>query len=1412
MTWTAFKNGMQVASGSGTATNSGNPSFTDQFTIDPGGPSDHTDFDELRVQFQFGDANDGARVNNFISDVVTVVEPEQFAVNFELCAADFDYDEICAQFSVDLTNDKALPPSVTSDLVGDFLLVKEDNSNTVTFTASAASGTDDVITQAEVTGLDATATYEINGATVSGVTSHTVTFAGTNASETISIEVFPPEDSDVDLGTITVTATAADGNNPAITATASATADVVVDAVLDEFADVAQSSAPSASEGTSVQAVSLNLTLALTNTAAGVPNANFNAPSNEPNDTTQSDTDSSETFAVTITVGSAANTAGVDLQLSGAPAGSTLTETAAGSGIWTLTVSSPSDLTAAVAAVQAVVPANFDGTISGTIGAVSTDNVTGGADQEASTADNAFTDLADWSVTVDPSVGTPSVTSDLVGDFLLVKEDNSNTVTFTASAASGTDDVITQAEVTGLDATATYEINGATVSGVTSHTVTFAGTNASETISIEVFPPEDSDVDLGTITVTATAADGNNPAITATASATADVVVDAVLDEFADVAQSSAPSASEGTSVQAVSLNLTLALTNTAAGVPNANFNAPSNEPNDTTQSDTDSSETFAVTITVGSAANTAGVDLQLSGAPAGSTLTETAAGSGIWTLTVSSPSDLTAAVAAVQAVVPANFDGTISGTIGAVSTDNVTGGADQEASTADNAFTDLADWSVTVDPSVGTPSVTSDLVGDFLLVKEDNSNTVTFTASAASGTDDVITQAEVTGLDATATYEINGATVSGVTSHTVTFAGTNASETISIEVFPPEDSDVDLGTITVTATAADGNNPAITATASATADVVVDAVLDEFADVAQSSAPSASEGTSVQAVSLNLTLALTNTAAGVPNANFNAPSNEPNDTTQSDTDSSETFAVTITVGSAANTAGVDLQLSGAPAGSTLTETAAGSGIWTLTVSSPSDLTAAVAAVQAVVPANFDGTISGTIGAVSTDNVTGGADQEASTADNAFTDLADWSVTVDPSVGTPSVTSDLVGDFLLVKEDNSNTVTFTASAASGTDDVITQAEVTGLDATATYEINGATVSGVTSHTVTFAGTNASETISIEVFPPEDSDVDLGTITVTATAADGNNPAITATASATADVVVDAVLDEFADVAQSSAPSASEGTSVQAVSLNLTLALTNTAAGVPNANFNAPSNEPNDTTQSDTDSSETFAVTITVGSAANTAGVDLQLSGAPAGSTLTETAAGSGIWTLTVSSPSDLTAAVAAVQAVVPANFDGTISGTIGAVSTDNVTGGADQEASTADNSFTDLANWSVTVDPSVNPIVGTQSYHVSERGLDFRGSEPAGTLEIADHIGTNNSNTTEQDTQAISLTAGTGTITLVRFSTNLSGLDNDVDNVGGQDLYWVRVDDTHIEGRLNSASGPAAISLTLSLVNQTQAR
>ncbi len=151
------------------------------------------------------------------------------------------------------------------------------------------------------------------------------------------------------------------------------------------------------------------------------------------------------------------------------------------------------------------------------------------------------TSSAVLTVGVEPGVAEPTVQIQVDAETgaIVIKEDTTGTVNFTATAEG--DDVITEIAISGLDPSAAYDFSqieldhpGASVvlsANGTSAQVTGLNT-ASMVSNFEVTASGDSDADLGSLTVTATARDEGDchTGVSAMASDTAQVIIDAVAD------------------------------------------------------------------------------------------------------------------------------------------------------------------------------------------------------------------------------------------------------------------------------------------------------------------------------------------------------------------------------------------------------------------------------------------------------------------------------------------------------------------------------------------------------------------------------------------------------------------------------------------------------------------------------------------------------------------------------------------------------------------------------------------------------------------------------------------------------------------------------------------------------------------
>ncbi len=1162
---------------------------------------------------------------------------------------------------------------------------KEDAPNNVAITAAVADSTDQLtsivvegltwgIAPAELAALEAEA--DVASVTFVGGTL-TITFVpGVETFAYFALIMTPPEDTDVDLlGTIT--ANAQDKTNPALTSSTAIGFTFVVDAVLDFQPEISQGSAPSVGESDVAQDISLGLSFSSVN--AGFPLSGAGGP----------DDDGSESTTVEIEI-----SAGT-LQFDGSePAGVSLAFNG-GTGRWELTgYTNDAELGQAINALSINVPAGFDGDITGTIftrtaEANTPEGAAPGSGQEPETSDNVREGTFEFSATVRGDISQPTVAISGSGDGGF-KEDAPNNVAISASVADSTDQLtsivvegltwgIAPAELTALEADA--DVASVTFVGGTL-TITFVPGVESFTYSaLTMTPPEDTDVDLlGTIT--ANAQDKTTPALTSSTAVGFTFVVDAVLDFQPEISQAVAPTEAESDVAQDISLGLSFSTVN--AGFPFSGAGGP----------DDDGSESTTVEIEI-----SAGT-LQFDGSePAGVSLAFNG-GTGRWELTgYANDAELGQAINALSINVPAGFDGVITGTVftrtvEANTPEGAAPGSGQEPETSDNVREGEFAFSATVEGSAGEPTVSISGGGDGIF-KEDTSGEVTFSAAVANSTDE-LTSLEISGLtwgvaaseltDLEALADVASATFVGDTL-TITFvAGVESFNYSALTVTPPADTDVDLSGVVITANVQDKTTPALTASNSAETTFVVDAVLDFQPEVSQVLAPSVGESDVAQDISLGLSFSTVN--AGFPFSGAGGP----------DDDGSESTTVEIEI-----SAGT-LQFDGSePAGVSLAFNG-GTGRWELTgYANDAELGQAINALSINVPAGFDGVVTGTIftrtaEANTPEGAAPGSGQEPETSDNVREGAFEFSATVRGDIGVPEVSivvnSTDAGAYF--KEDLPHDVTLSASVSNSTDE-LTSLVVEGLtwgvsggelsDLEALADVASATFVGGTL-TITFVpGVESFTYTELTMTPPEDTDVDLSGVVITANAQDKTTPALTASNSAGTTFVVDAVADGGVLVDTSGIPVSDAGAPV---SLGLTLT---TAVGNP-AN---PAGDAQNPGGFDTDGSESVtSVVVTLSGIGVADDSDAALLFDDTGLVITANhVAGSLVWEF-LGSEADLQALMTTLQ-VDPSNaFEGTIDVAVAVTTTEaNTPQGAapasGQEPETSDNTITETFNFSVTV-------------------------------------------------------------------------------------------------------------------------
>ena len=883
-----------------------------------------------------------------------------------------------------------------------------------------------------------------------------------------------------------------------------------------------------------------------------------------------------------------------------------------------------------------------DGSASFTATATAQETSLSGSEPDGS--DNVATATDSTSVTV---AGVPEVSATLVGDEgegLVIKEDGSGSVSVSADASTGSH--LTQLVITGLNAGWTYDFSS--LSG-TVHYDSGTGTltisdlsGGSYNGSFTLSPPADSDVDLGTLHVTATGANDTDPSVTSDGGGSLSVVVDAVADQPG--IHISVSDGGDGNDSFQIGESGTL----TVSG----NFGDA-----------TDGSETHTVSVAI----------------PDGFTVTAGEGATfvdGVLTFTVSGTSfnqnfTLTNESAS---------DGSASFTATATAQETSLSGAEPDS--GDNLATATDSTSVTV---ADVPQVNAALVGgegEGLVIKEDGSGSVSVTADASTGSH--LTQLVITGLDGGWTYDFSG--LSGTVNYnagtgTLTISGlSGGSYSGSFTLYPPADSDVDLGTLHVTATGANDADPSVTSDGSGSLGVGVDAVLDQYGDVSGTT-QTHDESASVQSYNLGMSLSVSD--AGFTGSMAGG----------ADTDGSESISASLMLNSALP-AGVTLSLSDSALGSIVDN---GDHVnFTFTVNAGHTLSEVVAAVQVTVPAGYDGTISGTLSSHAADTPT---DSEFATGDNTRDDSASFSVTVNAGAGEPTLqVAGLTeeGNSLQVKEDSNGSFSVTVDAADATDQITVVHfgnlppagwgfSVTGLDGGTFNALTGDyTVNGVMQHVA----------LTVTVTPPADSDADWSGITVQATAADITSPSTMASSgTSSVNVVVDAVLDQYADVSASALSPVSEQVGAHAYDLGLSLSMA--SAGFTGSMAGG----------ADTDGSEQIT-SITLMVSAGT----LQL-GSSYGGAAVLTDDGGGHYTLSgFSSLADLQSAVSSVQVVVAGGMDGTITGSISTTTAESAVVGTG-EYDGSDNTKSDTATFSLVVNDSTPSGATSDSFSVDEDDL-----------------------------------------------------------------------------------------------------
>ncbi|GEM_PF-779490 len=677
-------------------------------------------------------------------------------------------------------------------------------------------------------------------------------------------------------------------------------------------------------------------------------------------------------------------------------------------------------------------PAGYDGNFSLGVSVTSTEGVTDG---EFNLTNNTATTTGTFNVVVTDPVSPPTLT---VAGTHQVLEDGSIVVPIAATLNGGAGQVLT-VTVTGIDSSwtiATGAGNGTYNAATGTWTITLpAGTNYNGGLTFT--PPADSDVDMTGISVTATASKNGQ---TETTTKATQVIVDAVAD-----APTLTAANANGNSNTAVALNINAAL------------------------KDTDGSETLG--------------KIKISGLPAGFSLSAgTNLGGGVWEVTK-------AQLTGLKLNVPNNYSGNVSLGLSVTTTEGVT---DTDFNLTNNTATTTTSLTVAITDLPNTPTLN---VAGVHQVKEDGTVFLPIEATLNGSSREVLT-VTVTGIGANWTVTAGTGTYNAATgTWTITLpAGTNYNGGLSLK--PPANSDVDLTSINVTASAYEPSS-GTSATATANTSVVVDAVAD---------APTLTviNAGSLEGVSANLSIS----------------------TAVTDTDGSESIT--------------KIQISGLPAGFSLNKgTDLGSGIWELTPAQLSGL-------KLNPPATYYGTVDLTVTSFVKDTP---SDTEFDTSDNTASVSKNLRVTFSDLPNPPTLDVDGVHK---VYEDGSVFVPVGATLNGSPNEVLI-VTITGINPSwsiVTGAGNGTYNAATGTWTITLpAGQNYNGGITFK--PPVNSDIDLTGLQVTAQAylPSANQ---SSSVSETIRIIVDAVAD-----APTLTTANANGEAGTAIALNIGAALTDT---------------------------------------------------------------------------------------------------------------------------------------------------------------------------------------------------------------------------------------------------------------
>jgi hypothetical protein len=1065
-----------------------------------------------------------------------------------------------------------------------------------------------------VAGVPAGAVLLVGGVPLPAAASHTLT----PAQIALGVSVLPPPDTDANFP-LTITPTVSQAGQDFTLPSDQLL--VIVDAVADDplftlaGADAAGNAAVTTPE----------------DTPAALPDA-----------ATLGLQDSGETLSLTIDISGAP--AGTTLT---APAGATLTAVPGQPGVFQLSGATPAELQTNFNGLTLNPPANFSGTIPVVVRVTSTENPAEAGDIAA---DNTATVTHNITVTVTPVADTTFNPAPAAG-----REDNGTPADQTINGAAppgsppngpipldfgitlGPNETLRDVVVGGVPPGAALQSGGAPLTANPDGTYTL--TPAQIAAGITLTPPTDTDQNFPlTITPTITQ---NGTDITLP-SAPLQVAIDAVADDPLFTLTGADPAGNAAVTTPE----------DTAAALPDA-----------ATLGLQDTGETLSLTIDIsGAPAGTTIVP------PPGVTLTPVPGQPGVFQLSGATPAELQTNFNALQIQPPANFSGTIPVVVNVTSTENPAEAGDNPA---DNTATVTHNITVTVTPVIDTQP--SPVVGRG---KEDLGTTADQTSAPGNGVADGAIAIPITFANQPANETVDSITVSGVPTG-VTLGVRNPDNSItpltlvggSVTITAaqgaalvvsglPVDSDADFQ-LSVSAVVSQNGVPFATPLTT-TVSVLVDAVADR-PTLAGPASVSGAEDT---------VIALTGVSGG-----FN------------DSDGSETQTIQV-------------EFIGAPAGTQLlvngqARAPGPDGKFTITVAELSQLSIQTAANDA---SDFTTRITATATENATVDPNAAPDLNPAApetgervgADNTALQSIDIQVVVNPTADTTFNPLPAAG-----REDGGNAADQSQNAAPppgapangpiplnfgialGPGETLTSVVVAGVPSGGVLQVGGAPLPVAPGGSYTLTAAQVAQGVSL--VPPTDGDTNI-TLTITPTVTQ-DGQALTLPPAALP-VTVDAVADDPLFTLAGADPQGNAAVTTPE----------DTAAALPDA-----------ATLGLQDSGETLSLIIDISGAP--AGTTLT---APAGATLTAVPGQPGVFQLSGATPAALQTNFNGLTLNPPANFNGTIPVVVRVTSTENP---AEPGDIAADNTATVTHNITVTVAPAPD----TQLPPVVARGKEDLG-------------------------------------------------------------------------------------------------